>query len=185
MKRLGACKDEKITEKAFSQGLLISLLSMFVCIVALCSATYAWFSDGSASSSNNTLVAGSFELVVALEAETNARPEPILSAEAGITTCVLPAAGRYTVTLTPTQDSTVKGHCAIVVNGVSQSTEVIVSEQMANSDGFAKNAPYVFVVETTEADVTLTFLSRWGIPSAPSVSAGDILLIKPLSSPEE
>ena len=52
---------EKISEKAFSKSLLISVISILLCIVALCSITYAWFSD-EALTSNNVMTAGKFYL---------------------------------------------------------------------------------------------------------------------------
>ena len=44
---------EKISEKAFSQSLLISVISILLCIVALCSVTWAWFSTEISSSSSD------------------------------------------------------------------------------------------------------------------------------------
>ena len=63
MKNFFECKDEKITEKAFSQSLIISVVSILLCIVALCSMTYAWFTAETTSSSN-TLTSGSFDVTV-------------------------------------------------------------------------------------------------------------------------
>ena len=59
----------------------------------------------------------------------------------------------------------------LTANGVSQSTAVIISDHTVNTDGFEKNAPYVFVIETFTADVTVIFESHWGVPASPSVMA--------------
>ena len=37
-------KFEKLTDKAFSRLMVTSLLGIFICIIALCSVTWAWFS---------------------------------------------------------------------------------------------------------------------------------------------
>ena len=83
LKNFFDCKDEKITEKAFSQSLIISVVSILLCIVALSSVTYAWFT-GETTSGSNTLMSGSFDVKItvskledgvasanAIEAESN------------------------------------------------------------------------------------------------------------------
>lgn len=46
-------KQEKLTEKAFTQSIAISVFSILLCIIALCSVTWAWFSDGISSPTNS------------------------------------------------------------------------------------------------------------------------------------
>lgn len=50
---LFSSKQEKLTEKAFTQSIAISVFSILLCIIALCSVTWAWFSDGVSSSTNS------------------------------------------------------------------------------------------------------------------------------------
>ena len=54
---------EKLTDKAFSHFIFMSFLSIFICILCLCGATYAWFTTNTANR-NNTVKSGSFELNV-------------------------------------------------------------------------------------------------------------------------
>ena len=106
MKNFFDCKDEKITEKAFSQSLIISVVSILLCIVALSSVTYAWFT-GETTSGSNTLMSGSFDVKItvskledgvasanAIEAESNN--------EGKYTYKLLP--GTYEISLALTED---------------------------------------------------------------------------------
>ena len=43
----------KLTEKAFKQSITISIIGILLCMVALCSVTWAWFSAEISSSSND------------------------------------------------------------------------------------------------------------------------------------
>ena len=52
---------EKLTEKAFKQSIILSFLSIFLCIVALCSTTFAWFTD-EVSTGNNKIVSGALKI---------------------------------------------------------------------------------------------------------------------------
>ncbi len=56
-------KYEKITKNAFSQSVIISVVSILMCIVVLCSLTYAWFASET-SSSSNTLMSGYFDVKI-------------------------------------------------------------------------------------------------------------------------
>ena len=95
MKNFFDCKDEKITEKAFSQSLIISVVSILLCLVALCSMTYAWFTAETTSSSN-TLTSGSFDVTIAVsEVE-----DGVATTSAGTIDPVSNTEGKYTVTLT-------------------------------------------------------------------------------------
>ena len=48
--------NEKLSDKAFARLALTSILGILVCIICLCSTTYAWFT-GSVQVNNNTLKA--------------------------------------------------------------------------------------------------------------------------------
>lgn len=157
--------QEKISDKAFSHGLLISALSIFICLVALCSATYAWFGDTKASD-HNTLISGSFDLMISVASqnadltETVVDPEPN-SADVGVTSYRL-TEGEYTVTLTLSPEATVKGHCVIEIGGKALHTAAIVGDSTANRDGYAINSPYTFTLTVTE-DTEVSFKPVWGV----------------------
>ena len=176
MKNFFDTKDEKITEKAFSQSLLISVLSILLCIVALCSITYAWFT-GSTSSGNNTLVSGSFDVEIDIVKLNDDGTEVTGDADAvvlenGIYTLT---PGEYKVTLTPTDDATVKGYCVItLVEGDKtkvERTKVITNSKTATVD-YDENTPFIFYIITTSADAMVEIEAHWGVPADPIIEAG-------------
>ena len=182
MKNFFDTKDEKITEKAFSQSLLISVLSILLCIVALCSITYAWFT-GSTSSGNNTLVSGSFDVEIDIVKLNDDGTEVTGDADAvvlenGIYTLT---PGEYKVTLTPTDDATVKGYCVItLVEGDKtkvERTEVITNSETATVD-YTENAPFTFYIVTTSADATVEIEAHWGVPSDPVIAENGELTVE-------
>ena len=81
MKNFFETKEEKITEKAFTQSLFISIASILICIVMLCSITFAWFSE---DVSNNThkVEAGRFDIEVAAVVLIDTDSETEVSANA-------------------------------------------------------------------------------------------------------
>lgn len=174
MKNILNSKDEKITEKAFSQGLLVSLLSILLCLVVLCSMTYAWFTGGTESNCN-TLVSGSFGLAVAV-VQTNgdtATASEITVAEvegkSGVYSCTLPANGKYTVTLSLKGESTAKGHCVVKIHGVEKSTEAIIGASTMNKEGYTPNSPFAFTIETSSETVEVELQAVWGVVVSPDI----------------
>jgi hypothetical protein len=165
---------EKISEKAFSQSLLISVLSILLCIVALCSVTYAWFT-ASTSSDSNTLISGSFDITVyvsRLNEQTSAvetvavTPDPV---KAGVYECALAQKGTYTISLKLNGGSTVKGHCVVKVGDDSpKHTDAIIGAQTQNQDNRELTDPFIFTINVEEP-TTVTFEPRWGIVVEPDI----------------
>ena len=177
MKKSIFSKDERLSEKAFSQSLLVSVVSILLCIVALCSATYAWFTEDTASG-NNTLTSGCFDIAsvsvvpsdaVALH-EGEAQTIEVVRTD-DVFHCTLPAAGEYTVTLTLDGESTAKGHCVVTVGGETLTTDAIIGSTTANKDGYTENSPFTFILETTEPDTAVTFTPVWGVVTNPDLPA--------------
>ena len=168
MKNFFDCKDEKITEKAFSQSLLISVLSILLCIVALCSMTYAWFT-GETASSSNTLTSGSFDVevnIVKAEDVAATASEAVVFADGKYT---LTTPGTYTVTLKPTADATVKGYCTVTIDDSVYKTEVILDEDMVDEIYTAKTSPLQFTIVTEKADTVVKLESYWGVIVLPNI----------------
>jgi hypothetical protein len=179
LKHIFDSKDEKITEKAFVQSVVISVVGILLCIVALCSATFCWFT-GETESNRNTLVSGSFDLSVAV-AESNAETESDAEIESesmiavvphtqkeGVWTCSITKPGTYTVTLTLKDGSSVKGHCIVTVGeDTPKHTDAIIGEHTANDADAPLSNPFTFTFTVTEASdekpVTVTFEPRWGV----------------------
>ena len=176
-------KDEKITEKVFSQNMIISVLSIVLCLVALCSITYAWFS-GETTSNGNKLTSGNFDIAVEL-APTEGDPASgsVTLLEDG--TYQLTGAGRYTVTLMPTPDTTVKGYCLLTVDGTSSyKTDMILPLTPQTEDESEQISAFVFTLETAE-DVILKIEAYWGIPAEYDVANGSTLVLNAPSAPSE
>ena len=179
MKNFFECKDEKITEKAFSQSLIISVVSILLCIVALCSMTYAWFTAETTSSSN-TLTSGSFDVtvdIVKTEGEVSTVDNAV-EFENG--KYKLTEAGTYIVTLAPTDGTTVKGYCVVTINeetSKSQRTSVITNDKTASNE-YTMNAPFKFKIVTTENDTIVEIEAHWGVPADPVIGNDGALTVE-------
>lgn len=158
---------DKITDKAFSRLMLTSVLGILVCIMCLCSATWAWFSTD-ISNDSNTLGTGKFGLCVAIT-DANGASVTISERDDGTSVCTLGEAGQYTVTLTMTEDTTVtKGFCSIKVAGRSYQTASITVEG---------TNPFVFTLDAAKDGMTVTLSPAWGLPANADVEYGGTLVI--------
>lgn len=158
-------KEEKLTEKAFSKYLVISVLGILLCIVALCSITYAWFVNETTSASN-TLLAGSFDLTVTVSKDGDEFPVVADANKDGVWVCDLTEEGIYTVNLKIKEDSTVKGHCIVKVgDGDAMHTDVIV---------YPDTTDFTFTVKVSE-NTKVTFEPRWGMVVEPDIKNGDLI----------
>lgn len=186
MKNFFDCKDEKITEKAFSQSLIISVVSILLCIVALCSVTYAWFT-GETTSGSNTLMSGSFDVKItvskledgvasanAIEAESNN--------EGKYTYKLLP--GTYEISLALTEDSTVKGHCVVTIGNDTQHTDAIIGVNTANVENAAMTDPFKFKITVT-AETTVFLEPRWGVVVNADIDYDEEIKVETVPSGEE
>ena len=189
MKNFFDCKDEKITEKAFSQSLIISVVSILLCLVALCSMTYAWFT-GSTSSGNNTLVSGTFDVTIVVSrvedgvatASTGAL-EPESNTEGKYTYKFQP--GTYEITLKLTDTSTVKGHCVVTINGgEEQHTAAIIGTNTANVENKELTDPFKFKITITK-ETTVVLEPRWGVVVNADIDYNEEIKVGTVPSGEE
>lgn len=142
-KRFLFSNTEKPTEKAFSQSLLISVISILLCLVALCSMTYAWFNE-SVSSGSNSIKAGTCEVtitVISKEGQTytfipeNSKPKF--------------ASGTYTVTI-GAKGTASSAYCVLRIGGKDYYTEQVAMNETISFD------------ITFGKDTTVEFIPRWG-----------------------
>ena len=164
-------KPDKLTDKAFTRLMVTSVLGILVCIMCLCSATWAWFTGG-VSSDQNKLKTGVFELVVTVETEQGApavRSAIQVSTDAkGISLCEIESEGTYTITLTMSENTTVsKGFCVIKSGDKSFKTASIRSDD---------TEAFTFTIEVS-GEATVTFTPAWGIPAEHDVDRGGNLVI--------
>lgn len=172
MKNFFDCKDEKITEKAFSKSLIVSVLSIFLCLVVISSMTYAWFNDG-ISSDSNTIMSGYFDLDVSVtKLNDNTSTEVITPIETDEDqgTCMYKlSVGTYTVVLDLDNDSTAKGYCIVKIGSAEKQTEVLVGENTADREGYAQNDAFEFTLVVEDDDTVVEFIQHWGVGANPSI----------------
>ena len=169
MKSFFDTKNEKITEKAFSQSLLISVVSILLCIVVLCSITYAWFTTN-VTSGVNVIESSRFALVIDIISD-NEETLTLSPDSDGTFTCSLDP-GTYTVVLTMTDDTTAsKGYCEITVDSTEKKQTTPISD-----DTSVGNNPFKFTIIIEGNSKTLVFEPKWGISAYPDVVYADTLL---------
>ena len=172
MKNFFDLQDEKITEKAFSKNIIVSIAGILLSIVMLCSTTYAWFTVG-ISSGDNKVEAGHFSIDVTVVDEAENTVDPT----SGVYNL---SAGTYKITIAPTDATNVKGYCLITANGAEYRTDVIVNSRTA-TDEYTANSPFIFYITVAES-TTLKLESRWGIPANADVSADSTLDLRSSNS---
>ncbi len=157
--------------------MIVSVVSILLCLVVLCSMTYAWFTSET-SSSSNTLMSGSFDITVniaKIEGEAATANETVIFADGKYT---LTQAGDYTVTLTPTGEATVKGYCIVTIdNNMVFGTGVILDENMVDETYKDPTAPFVFKIVTNKIDTVVSFESHWGVLVDPDIQEDTIIRV--------
>ena len=163
---------DKLTDKIFMKNVYISVACILICIIALCSATYAWFT-GTAQSTGNNITMGTFELDIKVEridtVNGTATPVDTNVLADGIVTATLAEVGTtYRITLTRKITSTSNGYCYVKVgSGSDQPTSTITDVQGTEAD-------FVFTVTPTEADTAVKLTPRWGINAHPVIENGAV-----------
>ena len=150
---------EKLSDKAFSRLLWTSVLAILLCIVCLCSSTFAWFIK-SVPSVGNAIKTGTCSLTVTLYKD---------GVEEALTdgAVLLEKDATYTVTLTLPAESA-SGYALITAGGVKYYTEHLLGNAPAE-----QTLSFTLTVEETQS---VTLESRWGIYSGvPAVEASGAL----------
>jgi len=159
---------DKLTDKAFSRSVVIAVVSIVMCIVCLCSATWAWFTT-TTTSSENTIGSSTFGLVVTV-VDGNGDLVPVTEREDGSFVCSLAGGGAvYSVTLEISEDTTAtKGFCTVKRGDRSYQTSSI---KVDDADSFDFN----MTVEGGAAE--LIFTPAWGLPANAVVTRDGTLTI--------
>ena len=140
-----------------------------MCLCCLCSATWAWFT-ADLTSNENTIGTGVFNIDVSVTNENGTAVSSPRSGGEGVLAIKLIDDGRYTVTITPSADTTVsKGFCIIRTADNTYFTDVIYADA---------SEAFVFTLETSNTDITISFSPAWGIPAYPNVYSGETLIIE-------
>lgn len=180
LKDIFSVTQKKLPEKTFFQSVAICVIGMLLCLTALGSMTYAWFTNET-SSNSNMLTSGAFDLTISVCELTDGALSnndisltPDLDID-GKYSCNLEA-GTYIVTLNLTDESTVKGHCVVKVGELTpQYTAAIVGERTVNAENQTITDPFTFTITITEA-TTVSFEARWGVAVSPDISNGGELV---------
>ena len=166
-------KKEK-KEKTFIQNIVISVFGVLVCIIALCSITYAWFTKN-ASSVENVIESSLFNLEITVTDSDGNSIELTENAD-GKLFCTFEETGTYTVVLTMTDDTTAtKGYCEFSIGSTKLQTKSVSRDEAIGVD------PFTFTFEITEANTSVIFEPKWGISADPDISNEDNFLIGDIS----
>ena len=162
MKNFFDYNDEKLTDKAFTHNLIISVVSIVLCLIVLCSATYAWFVSET-TSTGNTLISGSFDIEVSVINTADASMVTVTEEQDGTWSCTL-LPGSYTVTLNRVTGSTSNGYCYVTVgaNGTAQPSDMILDSATEGEPDFT------FTITVTE-DTPIKLEPMWGIHASPLI----------------
>ena len=153
-----------LSDKAFARLALTSILGILVCIVSLCSTTYAWFTHGVQSSSNRIQAAE--ECLLSVSVVKDDAEEVVIDTQSPIT---LVCEGEYTVTLTLPKESA-SGYVVISVDGSEY-----YSDYLLRSEESDQTLTFTILVGNEKS---VSFTARWGIHSHISdVVQGEQLVI--------
>lgn len=166
---------EKLTDKAFFRLLMVSVGAMALCLVCLCSTTFAWYTKSSMSTSNRVRTAEGCLVSVSL-IDTNFTDDvsddvPVFADFSANETEsekeVLLASGAYRVDISLPADSA-SGYCILTVG-----TEKYYSPYIARHQS-AEAVTVSFSIKVT-GDVSVTFTPHWGIYSGSNIEPEYIL----------
>ena len=141
---------EKLTEKAFKQSIAISVLGIVLCMVVLCSATWAWFSTGVSSPANN-IKSAYCDIIVSVINENAA-----LDAQEGKYTLAKDKAYEVKINATGTAET---AYCILKIGGNEYYTVQIPTQTAVNHISFTLQ----FTAEAIEIEI----ITRWGTSSKP------------------
>ena len=120
IKRFYIPKNQKISDKSFSQLILASVLGILLCTVCLGGLTWAWFSD-SVTSNTDTLRSATYDI----QAEVKKESDGSVVAINEDNTYTLDAGETYTVKLKATGNAST-GYCKVTLNDKDYYTTQIV-----------------------------------------------------------
>lgn len=158
IKRFYIPKNQKISDKSFSQLILASVLGILLCTVCLGGLTWAWFSD-SVTSNTETLRSATYEI----QAEVKKESDGSVVAINEDNTYTLDAGETYIVKLTATGNAST-GYCKVTLNDKDYYTTQIVPKNnlQFNISGLTVNA-------------TLSIISNWMTYSGYSAEATNLI----------
>lgn len=172
-------KTDKLSDKAFLRLVTTSILGIIVCLVCLCSTTYAWFTASIPSVGNELKTAGACDLEVTVSPH-NPEGEAFTDIENGV--LMEPGVDYLVVMLLP--PGSASGYCLIEADGKTYYSDYIIG----NSD-----EPQIksFWLKIDDMPRVVTFTTRWGILNRESdvvggtLSIGDVGVLSDVEAPTE
>jgi hypothetical protein len=142
-------KKEKsvLSDKAFLQSVSVSVFGIVLCMISLCSASWAWFSTSLSSPSNN-IQAATCEITVTVK-EERGEVDAIDGKYALMSGC------DYLVTI-KAEGSAKQTYCILVIDGNKYYTEQIYTAEPDNEISF---------ILRFDKKKTVEVINRWGISS--------------------
>ena len=169
-------KNVTLTDKAFNRLLVAAVAGILICIVLLCSSTYAWYSASVSDGDNAIKTSGEclLQISVSKDGEALTLSDGKLTLEKGVT---------YTVILSMPKDSP-SGYCAITTSGGIYRTDYLarhtddtpteLSFTLSIANQLGENGE-----DITPQTLKVHFKKTWGIYSGEvNVSHGGALEIK-------
>ena len=157
-------KDKKRWDGAFVRLLLTSFLGIFLCIVCLCSTTYAWFVAGVQGGNNVIRASELCKLSVSVAKEGS--EEAVIDIH---TPTALVCEGTYTVTLTLPSGSA-SGYLVVSVGDTDYYTDYL-----KRSEGEEQTLTFTMDVK---AATSVLLTARWGIYSGEChIENGEVLTV--------
>ena len=155
---------DKLTDKAFMRLIITSVLAIGVCMVCLCSTTWAWFTE-SQTSSSNTITSSQCQLAVKVYKDNENTAVIERNFADGAINESLKAGDRYTVTLKIPEGSA-SGYCIIKIvdEDSNDDNDIKVYSQAVtnNTDPVIREISFTVVAKE---DVKVSIIPRWGIYS--------------------
>ena len=142
-------KDEKVSDKSFSQIIASSILGILICGICLAGLTWAWFTSSVISTSSN-ITAAEFTVETAFKMDNATLNPPFVDGK-----YVLDS-GTYTVTVTAGGTAST-GYCKVEFNGLEYYTV-----QLFKTPGENKPRSITFTLYANQGD-RLVITPQWGI----------------------
>ena len=159
-------EQQKLSDKAFFRMIFTAVLGVIVCVVCLCSTSWAWFTGGIASDKNE-IKTGQCLLTISVKDGA----QELANIENGVE---LTQGTEYIVTLTLPKGSA-SGYCLMEATGAEKAQ--YYSAGLLRNDGETDKV-LSFSVEV-EGTLTIKFLTGWGIYSGDvDVGKDETLTIK-------
>lgn len=140
-------KQPKLTDKAFMHSIAVSIFSIILCLIALCSVTWAWFDDSVSSASNN-IRASSCD--VSVEVTEDGTLQTAVSGK-----YILKKDKKYTITIKAEGEAR-SAYCIFTIGGTQYYTEQISTS--------APDNVMTFTLTFTE-DTDVEIATGWGSSS--------------------